>query len=291
MPVTTTRRERHRRRRRYKIKNPARFFMTPKGILLLVLIVLSALAEHRDGLRTIGILLASVAGAVVPDLLIVGWRRRKYAFPDGALLSGLIVGGILAPTAAWPVGFATAAIAVLSKHFVRTRWSNVFNPAALGLVVSSVLFASEQSWWAALPDLPPLWIVVLIGLGVYIAAKVNKLPLVLVFLAASLTVFSTAAFVGDAPLVAEIFRPPDIDALLFFALLMLTDPPTSPAKPEHQVWFGLIVAAASCFAFLRFGALWFLTGGLLVGNGYESLRRLLHRRSLEAARLRQAAAG
>jgi hypothetical protein len=87
-----------------------------------------------------------------------------------------------------------------------------------------------------------------------------------------------AAFRGDAAQVAEIFRAPDIQMLVFFATIMLTDPPTSPAQMRHQYPYALVAAAASCAAFLGLNALWFLPGRLLVGNLWESFRRLARTR-------------
>jgi Na+-translocating ferredoxin:NAD+ oxidoreductase RnfD subunit len=275
-------------RRRHPLRGLFNFARSPKGILLGVLTVLLVVAAPAAGGRAMPEVALTVAAAAATDLALLRCGRARLAFPGGALLSGFIVGLIIAPTSPWNVAPATAAIAVFSKHLIRTRWSNVFNPAALALVASFYLFQSEQSWWGSLPYVSPLWVALLLALGLFVASRVNKLPLAFTFLAATLGTFTVAAFAGDAAAVAEIFRPPDINALLFFATLMLTDPPTSPAKTSHQVWFGLVAAAASSFAFLHFGALWFLAGGLLVANALESARRVIHRRSLEAARRRDA---
>lgn len=287
MPAVKSRRDRRARRMR-PARRLAGYVRTPKGTLILVLTALLAAATLQSGSGVLPGLIAAVAVAVVLDVVIVRRTKGTVPFPDGAILTGMIVGLIVAPTAGWYASPAAAVIAIASKHLVRTRWSNVFNPAAAGLVASSLLFPSEQSWWGSLPKLSIVGILLVAGLGLYVASRVNKLPLVLTFLGASLAVYTVAAFAGNAAMVAEIFRSPDINAALFFATVMLTDPPTSPAKQRHQIWFALIVAAASCFAFLHFGALWYLGGGLLAGNAYESLRRLSYRRSVEAARLRHA---
>ncbi len=41
---------------------------------------------------------------------------------------------------------ATAAIAIVSKHTLRLRTANIFNPAALALVATFYLFDTAQSW-------------------------------------------------------------------------------------------------------------------------------------------------
>src|SRR5712691_2604631 len=48
--------------------------------------------------------------------------------------------------------------------------------------------------------------------------------------------------------VAEKFRAPFVQAALFLALCMLTDPPTSPSRYRDQVWVGALAAATACAA-------------------------------------------
>jgi len=88
---------------------------------------------------------------------------------------------------------------------------------------------------------------------------------------------SATAFVGNPQWVAEIFRPPDIQAVLYFAFIILTDPPTSPAKYPDQITCGVIVAVVSYAVFERFGVVYFLLAGVLVGNVWEAWRRFNRR--------------
>jgi Na+-transporting NADH:ubiquinone oxidoreductase subunit NqrB len=266
------------RRRRPPARRIATFLRTPKGLTLLGLLVLAAAAAPAEGRPALATLATATVAAVAADL-VMGWvAHDRWSFPDGGLLTGLIVGMVLAPRGPWIIAPLTALLAILSKYALRTRWSNVFNPAAAGLVVSAVLLHSDQSWWGSLGDLPPVWFPLLLAVGLYVAGKVGKLPAVLTFLGAALAAFTAAAYRGDAARVAEIFRAPDIQMLVFFATVMLTDPPTSPAHPRHQYAYAVVVAAAACAAFLALDALWFLPGGLLVGNLWESCRRLASRR-------------
>ncbi len=56
------------------------------------------------------------------------------------------------------------------------------------------------------------------------------MPLVLTFLGTYFLLFTVTAFVSNPQWVAEIFRAPDLQAALYFSFIILTDPPTSPAK-------------------------------------------------------------
>jgi len=255
------------------------FFKTPKGLLIIVLAILIAMAAPHEGLRTVapGLISAMIiAGAV--DMLILWARKNVWEFPSGAVLTAMIVAMVLRAQEPWYVTTITSVIAVLSKYFLRSRAANVFNPAALGIVITFYWFHTGQSWWGSLAELPLPAQLVLVAAGLFIADRVNKMPLVLVFLGTYFLLFTLNAFAGDPRRVAEIFRPPDAEAALYFAFIILTDPPTSPAKYPDQIVFGVIVAAVSYAVFEWAGVVYYLLAGVLVGNVWEAWRRV-HRRS------------
>jgi Na+-translocating ferredoxin:NAD+ oxidoreductase RnfD subunit len=239
-----------------------------------VLFVLVAMAAVFIGVARIAPpVLAAVLAAVIVDAPIMRARGRWWTVPDGAVLTGLFVAMVLSPFEPWYVAATTAAVAVASKYVFRGRTANVFNPAALGLVVTFYAIGTGQDWWGALADAGVVGVIVLTATGVFIADRVNKMPLLLTFLGSYFILFTTLAFIGDPRLVAEIFRPPDINAALFFAFFILTDPPTSPAKHQDQILYGLIVAVASFAIFEMTGAAHYLLSGVLVGNVWEAWRR------------------
>jgi len=251
-----------------------RFFGTPKGLLIILLVGLAALAAVSDGARLIapGLLSAVIAAAAV-DLPILRLRAGSWKVPDGAILTGLLVAMVLSPHEPWYVPACTSIVAIVSKYAVRTRSANVFNPAALGLVVTFYLFDTGQSWWGALPESPPLAFAALLLSGIFIADRVNKLPMVVVFLGAYFGLFTATAFVGAPDTVVEIFRTPDAQAALFFAFFILTDPPTSPVLYPNQIVCALIVAGVSFAVFEWIGAAHYLLAGVLVGNVWEAWSR------------------
>jgi Na+-translocating ferredoxin:NAD+ oxidoreductase RnfD subunit len=256
-----------------------RFFRTPKGLLIVVLAGLAALAAPIEGARLVlPNLAAGALAAMLIDAPMLRRRQGRWEFPDGALLTGLFVAMLLSPHEPWWVVAATAAIGVASKYLVRTRSANVFNPAALGIIATFYLFGTGQSWWGALPDLAPSMTLVLIATGAFITDRVNKMPLVLVFLGVYYLLFSAAAFAGDPAPVAEIFRTPDLQMALFFAFFILTDPPTSPVKPGDQALGGALVAVVSFAVFQWIGAAYYLLAGVLAGNVWEASRRVQARR-------------
>jgi Na+-translocating ferredoxin:NAD+ oxidoreductase RnfD subunit len=269
--VTTTLAKKWRPQRLAAVR---RFFRTPKGLLTIVLAALTVVAALGEGFRRVGpVLFSAIAVAALIDAPILRKRGNAWEFPSGAVLTGLLVAMILSPQEPWYVAGCTSAIAILSKYAFRTRSANVFNPAALALVASFYMFNTGQSWWGALPEITPIALAVLFATGVFIADRVNKMPLVLVFLGSYYLLFTATAFLGEPRQVAEVFRTPDLQAVLFFAFFILTDPPTSPVKYPDQVVCGLIVAAASYAFFELVGGAYYLLAGVLVGNIWEAWRR------------------
>ena len=251
-----------------------RFFRTPKGLTLIVLAVLVVVAgAGRFALVAPGVV-ASVVAAMIVDAPILRILKKRWAFPSGALLTGLIVAMVLSPYQKWYIAAATAVVGVISKYLVRVHSANVFNPAALALVATFYVFHTGQSWWGALPELPMIAIVVLFATGLFIAQRMNKFPAVLAFLGAYYLLATFGTFLGDPKTVAELYRAPDLHAALYFAFFMVTDPPTSPPSARDQIVFGIITAAAAFAIFDVVHSAYFLLAGLLVANAWEGWRRV-----------------
>ncbi len=251
-----------------------RLFSTPKGLLIIILSILSAMSAAGTGISAIvpG-LAAAIAAAGIIDALVLRKQYGAWEFPDGAVLTGFLVAMVLSPFQPWYVSACAALTGIASKHLFRTRSANVFNPAALGLVAMFYVFGTGQSWWGALPELPPIALTALFATGIFITDRVNKFPLVLTFLGTHYLLFTLTAFLSEPGRVAGVFRAPDLHAALFFAFFILTDPPTSPVKYPHQAVCGVIVATTS-YAFFQFvGAAYYLLAGVLVGNVWEAWRR------------------
>lgn len=251
-----------------------RFFKTPKGLLIVILAILTAIAAPGQGIRAVapGLCAAMLAAGLV-DMLILRARKKIWEFPSGAVLTAMIVAMVLRAQEPWYVATITSVAAVLSKYLFRTRAANIFNPAALAIVAAFYVFHAGQSWWGALPEVAPVAQLVLAAAGLFITDRVNKMPLVLAFLGTYFLLFTATAFAAEPRWVAEIFRTPDIQAAHFFAFIILTDPPTSPAKYPDQIVCGILVAAVSYAFFEWAGVVYYLLAGVLAGNLWEAWRR------------------
>ena len=254
------------------------FFKTPKGLLTVILVVLVSMAAPGEGIRKVVLGMGSaVIAAGLLDVLILRYTKRSWEFPSGAVLTAMIVAMVLRAQEPWYVVTATSVAAIVSKYIFRSRAANVFNPAALAIVGSFYVFHTGQSWWGALPEVTAWAQMVLLAAGLFITDRVNKMPLVLAFLGSYFLLFTVTAFVSNPQWVAEVFRPPDIEAVLFFAFIILTDPPTSPAKYPDQIVCGVIVAVVSYAFFEWGGVVYYLLAGVLVGNVWEAWRRVNRR--------------
>ena len=254
------------RRNRTLMDEVRRAARTPKATLAFIFLPLLIVAGTGLGWPAVlPHVAAAVAGACLVDLLIVAIGRGVWAWPTSAALSGLIVAFVLGLQEPVITTFFVGAIASLSKQLLRTRRGHLFNPAALALVVSVPLFGTGQSWWGALPDLPwPLFVLLVAG-GAVLVDRLNKFPAVLSFLATYFGMLSYTALL-DPTRVAELFRAPFLQAAIFLACFMLTDPPTSPGRQLDQVWVGALMAVVAVVAQVLGAGQSYLLVGLLAGD-------------------------
>ncbi len=218
-------------------------------------------------------LLGAMAAGMLVDAPILRYRKGRWVFPDGAMLTGWIVAMVLSPFQPWYVAAVMSAAGVLSKYIFRSHRANVFNPAALALVLAFFAFHSAQDWWGSLFSLSWVGVAVLVVTGGYITDRCNKLPVVVSFLLTWFVLVTVSAFASDPASVARLYRAPDLHAALYFAFFMVNDPPTSPPRHAAQLVYGVIVGVVAWAVFELGGAAWYLLGGLLAANVWEAWRR------------------
>lgn len=243
-----------------------KWLKTPKGYVFIAL--LACLGIASIGAHTArGLIIAALAVVVCTglDTLMSMARGKKRIVPDGALITGLLLALILGTNTPYWVVEVTAVLSILFKHLVTMNKKPVFNPAAVGLLLSVLLFHAGESWWGAFSDMPAWTIGFLLIAGFAVAGRVNKFPLVFAYLGTFMLLLPVLARFD--PVVAyDAYRPPFINALLFFGFFMLTDPPTSPAKTADQILFGIVAAAVGAVVYGVVGGLLYLFIGLFAAN-------------------------
>jgi len=183
----------------------------------------------------------AVAGAVATESLLFYIKVRRVRLSASAVISGLIIGFVLASDQPlWLIVLASA-LAISSKFFIRFQGRHLFNPAAFGIFVSTLIFGASTQWKGTYA-----WYV-LVPAGAYIVYKIRKLELLASYAAVTLLLFGSQAFIQHVPL-HNIFGY----LSYFFIFIMLIEPKTTPVKPLGKALFGAAVAAL-IFAFTEMG--------------------------------------
>lgn len=194
------------------------------------------------------IVLAAVcvgADAAAQRLLKLPWRL------ESSLITAHILLFVLRPTldlAALGGIAIAAAVASLSKYVLAWRGRHVFNPAAVGATVLTLLSIAvpalgASSWWVGTPVLAgPV-----IMLGALVLWRTEKLRVILVFLvvAVAVAVVCTSAQYQAAGIdvdVAAVFWPILWSSpFLFLGAFMLSEPLTLPPRRWQQFTVAIVV--------------------------------------------------
>lgn len=222
-------------------------FRMPKVQLsiLLLFIVLSALKVYPT-FRTVNIILISLGFTIFFDLLFIFLRKRKLFIPYAAIVTGLIIGLIIDPEAAWYQIATVSLIAMGTKNFLRISGKHIFNPAAVGLIIGGIIFKQYVSWWGvsfqniAQFNYQNMVLFLILLLPILVSGfRMRRFYSILTFLIA-FTIFS---HIGTFTFSITSFLSRLIDpTTIFFAIVMLPEPITSPVNPKRQILFGLTVA-------------------------------------------------
>lgn len=214
------------------------FLKIPKIQLTITLLFIYLSSIRSAILPNFYLLLMCVGLAIFFDLLFTFLRRRTLFMPWAALVTGLIIGLIIDPKALWYQVAIICVLAMASKNFLRIGGKHIFNPAATGLFLGGVIFNLPVSWWGGsfqnitLPNLGNFLSFAILLLPAYVSVwRLRRFGSILSFL----------LIYGLFSRFSLLFDPTTI----FFALVMLPEPMTSPFDLKKQIFYGTIVAAAA----------------------------------------------
>lgn len=128
-----------------------------------------------------------------------------------------------------------------AKYLLTIDKRHLFNPAAVAVVIISLLTNFSATWWVGTPMMFPF---VTLG-GLLLIRKIRREKLVISFLLAYFLIVGVGAVISTGlifSIVTAWQRSVLNSALFFFAFLMLTEPLTSPATKKLQGYYGYIVA-------------------------------------------------
>lgn len=185
------------------------------------------------------------------DILITFLRSSKTYYPFSSFVTGLLIGLIIAPIGnIWAI-ICAALFASLSKQFIgKGVRQHIFNPAAFGILTSTILFQLPVAWWGVAWGIWPS--VILIPLMARILIRLRRLWLPITFLLVMYIYLIINFFVlsGGNSSGSSIFvnllnftKLYFVDGtLILFAFVMLPEPITSPATGKFKYFFGVMVA-------------------------------------------------
>ncbi len=221
------------------------------------------------------LLFAVLLSSAIEVLIRKYYLRHPFRFPWSGLITGLIIGAVAPINSPILLIAAASIIAVSSKFLIKYRGANIFNPAALGLLVSLTIFSMGDEWWAS-GSYNVLGIAITLApLLVILAYEAKRLPAALSFII--IGIVSAAALQGIPSLSAGGLSAILLGVNYFFAFVMLVEPKTSPNGTYAQIAYGsglsLLYIALS---FMRVGHS--LLAVLLIGNIIYLFYRRLGRR-------------
>lgn len=179
-------------------------------------------------------------------LLAICWITNKLvsrflnipANKESDLITALILVLILTPPTSGKglaVLAAAAIAAIVSKYVIVYNKSHLLNPAAAGAFVAGRFFHIYPAWWVGTKFLTPL---VVIG-GVLVLRKMRRFTMAGVFLA----VFSLYLIYGSSSgaNLHYIWLQLISTQALFFAVIMLSEPMTSPTINSKIIAYAAVV--------------------------------------------------
>ncbi len=182
-------------------------------------------------------------------LLIVSWITnglfvkvfKTHANVESVYITALILALIISPPATheyiailpmliWSGIWSMAAkfvLAIYNKH--------VFNPAAFAVALTALTIGASATWWVGTLYMLPF---VLVG-GLMVTRKIHRFDLVIGFIVAAIAMilFTSNSMTGIGSILRTVFINTPI---VFFALIMLTEPLTTPPTKWRRVAYGVL---------------------------------------------------
>ncbi|WP_104179020.1 FAD-dependent oxidoreductase [Arthrobacter sp. B0490] len=187
-----------------------------------------------------GTLVAAVGGTIIGTrLMALILRLRPHG--ESSLITGLIVFLIMFPssTAAGLGGILVAGLAAgASKFLLAFRGRHIFNPAAAGAVVATLLGVGAAAWWVANAYMLP---VVVVGAALLLY-RTRKLSMGAVFLGVALGILLVGLVQGGMAPGAGLQLVLTSYPVLFLLGFMMTEPLTLPPLRWQQWVFAAVVA-------------------------------------------------
>lgn len=159
---------------------------------------------------------------------------------ESVYISALILALLIAPIKSvpdLPFLFWAAVLTSASKYIFAINKKHIFNPVALAVFLTAIFLNRSANWWVGTLAMMPF---VLAG-GILIVKKIRRLDLVWSFWVTSLVTILGFTLLKGGDLISTAQHALVYSPLLFLALVMLTEPLTTPPTKKLQVMYGVLV--------------------------------------------------
>jgi hypothetical protein len=184
---------------------------------------------------------------VIGALVDLGFQRIRFPrlrFPDAALATSLFVAIIIWPSA---LDLPLASIAVVSvslRHIARIGGHPIFNPAAAGIAIATVLFGMTTSWHLVVTNADAV-AVTLLGIVLVVRAPHTWRFPVYFFASYLVVALNLAVALGATSHLALLAAGWLVPGSLFFGFFMVSEPRTAPSARWAMPIFAVLVGITS----------------------------------------------
>lgn len=252
-----------------------RFVLMALSLLAVIAFVLTVAGQIAGDPLALPVSLVVLAAAIiVVDAVAQRLLGRTWRI-ESAVITALILLFVLRPTLdpAGIAGLAVAgAVASASKYLLAWRGRHIFNPAAAGATVLTVLSIpfpdlGASAWWVGSPVLA----VPVILLGGLVLVRTEKVRVVAVFLVVAVAVALVRTFVQyaqvslpvDATVIGQVLWS---SPFLFLGAFMLSEPLTLPPRRRQQYAVAALVGTLAGWPILIGDVSLGQERALLIGN-------------------------
>ncbi len=208
------------------------FWKDRKTFVIILLTTLFIIKIPKEEARFVLWVLAGTCLCSILDVLINNLYLKRKIFPSSAIISGLIVSGILDYRQPWFILLIFSVLPVISKHVIKFNKKHIFNPANFALFIATI-FKIPLTWTIE----SNIFLIVLFG--IYFVYSYKKFFHILGFLIFFAGLFAISKINPLGPI------------NWFFLFIMLIEPKTSGYGLLRGLIFGSI-AGISAFLILKY---------------------------------------
>jgi glycine betaine catabolism B len=213
------------------------------ALLALLLIALAVSLAGQIFYTPVQILAGGVVavGATYLSSLAFAAVFRVRAHPSSSIITGLLLLFLFRPTTDLQELSTIALAAVIasaSKYLLAIRRRHIFNPAAIGALVVSLLQLNFAAWWIATP-----WLLPFTAIAAFVVLyRTHRLTMGLTFIVLAAGLITYTGVSNGTPFGTALGLALTSYPIVFLAGFMLSEPLTLPPRRWQQLALAAVVA-------------------------------------------------